>query len=311
MIIGPVNTLALDIGATKIAIALLDESLAILNRVQVSSLIERSIWPTVREVIEEFDVDRIGVASAGPIDRLNGTISPVNISQWRNFPIIHEINEIFPGKPAGLLGDGTAVALAENKLGAGVGVQNMLGVVVSTGIGGGLIIDGKAFHGETGNAALFGHHSIGFDSDIRCECGRLGCLESFARGPKMVEYAARLGWNEGEDFIALAESARQGNPMALEAIDKGSLALAAGITNVLNILDLHTVVIGGGVSFAGSIYWEPFLQHFADESKYAGYLAEVTIYPAKLRADAGIFGAALFAEEFEKSLTIDLPDVRN
>jgi glucokinase len=293
-----VKTLALDIGATKIAIALLDGSHSILDRMQISSLTSAPLWPSVREVVEQFDVDRIGVASAGPIDRKKGTISPVNISQWRNFPIINELNEIFPGKPAGLLGDGTAVALAENKLGAGLGVRNMLGVVVSTGIGGGLIIDGKAFHGETGNAALFGHHSIGFDSDIRCECGRLGCLEAFARGPKMVEYAMRLGWNEGEDFIALSESARQANPFALEAIDKGSRALAVGITNVLNTLDLQTVVIGGGVSFAGPIYWEPFLAHFNRERKYAGNLDEVTIHPAKLRADAGLIGASLFAEEF-------------
>jgi len=294
------RTLALDIGATKVAIAILDESHQILDRLEVPSNTGEVIWPSLEAAIKGFEVDLIGVASAGPIDRENGTISPVNIPQWRAFPIAENLMKLFPGRKVALLGDCTAVALAENRLGAGVRVSNMLGVVVSTGIGGGLVIDGKAFHGETGNAALFGHHSIAFDSDVKCDCGRIGCLETFARGPKMVEYARRFGWNAGQDFKALAQSAREGDPIALDAIDKGTLALAVGITNVLNILDLHTVVIGGGVSFAGPIYWEPFLQHFKAERNHAGFLDKVNVYPAKLQADAGLVGASLFAQELAR-----------
>jgi len=294
------RTLALDIGATKVAIAIIDERHQILERLEVPSNTGEVIWPSLEAAIKGFEVDLIGVASAGPIDRENGTISPVNIPQWRAFPIAENLMKLFPGRKVALLGDCTAVALAENRLGAGVRVSNMLGVVVSTGIGGGLVIDGKAFHGETGNAALFGHHSIAFDSDVKCDCGRIGCLETFARGPKMVEYARRFGWNAGQDFKALAQSAREGDPIALDAIDKGTLALAVGITNVLNILDLHTVVIGGGVSFSGPIYWEPFLQHFKAERNHAGFLDEVNVYPAKLQADAGLVGASLFAQELAR-----------
>ena len=291
------KTLALDIGATKIAVAVLDKDQNIQERLQLPSNMPSNIWQELEPIITAFEVDQIGIASAGPINLVKGSISPVNIPQWRDFPIVRLVKEIFPDKPVGLLGDGTAVALAENKLGAGIGVSNMLGVVVSTGIGGGLVLDGKAFHGETGNAALFGHHAIGFNSGTKCDCGRIGCLETFARGPKMVEYAINQGWTDGADFIALAQSARNGNPIALDAIDKGSLALAVGIANVLNILDIHTVVIGGGVSFAGPIYWEPFLKHFEDERSHAGYLNEVSVYPAKLQADAGLIGASLFARE--------------
>ena len=179
------KTLALDIGATKIAIAELNENHEVQWRKQVPSNISSPIWPQLREALTGLEVNRIGVASAGPIDRGRGAISPVNIPQWRDFPIVAELNALYPAAPVGLLGDCTAVALAENKLGAGVGVSNMLGVVVSTGIGGGLVINGEAFHGETGNAALFGHHSIGFESDVTCDCGRIGCLETFARGPKI------------------------------------------------------------------------------------------------------------------------------
>jgi len=292
-----VNTLALDIGATKIAVAELDQDHSILRQVQIPSNIESPIWPELRRTLEDFRASRIGVASAGPIDRSKGTISPVNIKQWRDFPIVAELNSLFPNAPVGLLGDCTAVALAENKLGAGIGVSNILGVVVSTGIGGGLVINGEAFHGDTGNAALFGHHSIGFDSDVTCDCGRTGCLEAFARGPKMVEHAKSLGWNSGEDFIDLAQSARNGDAIAISAIDRGAHALAVGITNVLNVMDLHTVVIGGGVSFAGPIYWEPFLKHFEIERTYAGFLDHVDVYPAKLQADAGLIGASLFTQE--------------
>ena len=289
--------LALDIGATKIALAQLDEGHAIQERRQIPSNIDSDLWQDLADILQEFEADRIGIESAGPINVRTGTISPVNIPQWRNFPIVQELSGLFPNAPIGLLGDGTAVAFAENRMGAGMGSQNMLGVVVSTGIGGGLVMGGKALHGETGNAALFGHHSIGFNSGTRCDCGRIGCLETFARGPKMVEYARSLGWNSGSDFIALAQSAREGDPHALSAIDRGSLALAVGITNVLNILDIHTVVIGGGVSFAGPIYWDPFLRHFAEERHHAGFLDEVNVYPAKLQADAGLIGASLFAKE--------------
>ena len=294
------KTLALDIGATKIAIAELNENHEVQWRKQVSSNISDPIWPELKDSLSGLEVDLIGIASAGPIDRSLGTISPVNIPQWREFPIVSELNQLFPSAPVGLLGDCTAVALAENKLGAGVGVSNMLGVVVSTGIGGGLVINGEAFHGETGNAALFGHHSIGFESHIICDCGRTGCLETFARGPKMVEYAKSLGWSAGEDFIALAQSARAGDEKAVAAIDRGSRALAVGITNVLNVMDLHTVVIGGGVSFAGAIYWEPFMRHFEIEKSHAGFLNHVDVFPAKLQAEAGLIGASLFAQEIAR-----------
>ncbi len=252
--------------------------------------------------LKKFKADRIGIASAGPINLRDRTISPVNIPQWRSFPIVQLIGDIFPKIPIGLLGDGTAVALAENRLGAGVGSSNMLGVVVSTGIGGGLVLNGKAFHGDSGNAALFGHHSINFLDDKSlaniCDCGRVGCLENFARGPKMVEYAQKLGWRGEPDFISLAQSAREGDASALKAIDRGAHALAVGITNVLNITDVHTVVIGGGVSFAGAIYWEPFLKHFAAEKAHAGFLDEVAVLPALLKQDAGLIGASLFAAEY-------------
>ena len=111
------ETLALDIGATKIAIALLDENHAILEKTQIPSNPLPNIWQELAPILAAYSPDRIGIASAGPINLRQGTISPVNIPQWRDFPIVKLIEDIFPNKRVGLLGDGTAVALAENKLG--------------------------------------------------------------------------------------------------------------------------------------------------------------------------------------------------
>lgn len=120
--------LALDVGATKIAVSQLDESHAVQERRQIPSNVGANIWPDLASVLQEFEADRIGIASAGPINVRTGRISPINIHQWRDFPIVRELNELFPNVPIGLLGDGTAVALAENKIGAGVGSENMLGL---------------------------------------------------------------------------------------------------------------------------------------------------------------------------------------
>mgnify|MGYP003351605765 FL=1 len=186
-----------------------------------------------------------------------------------------------------------ALAHAEYRLGAGQDANNMLGMVVSTGIGGGLILGGKLFTGVTGNASYFGHHTISFEGK-QCTCGRIGCVETYASGPKMVEHAISIGWqSEKHDFRKLAEDARAGDKFAIQSIDRGTLALANAIVNVLGILDINTVVIGGGVSQAGDIYWNPLRKHVLHEAKFAGFLEEIDLRPAKLDRDAGLLGAAL------------------
>jgi len=300
------NTLAIDIGATKIALALCDGSFNLTHRKQISSQHEPtvesdpndSLWESLkRELISYTDqpINHIGVASAGPIDCVTGTVSPVNITQWRDFPLIERISQIFPDIPISMLGDCSALALAEHTIGAAKDHKNVLGVVVSTGIGGGLVINGKVHLGRSGNAAMIGHHSIAFTSDRICVCGRTGCLEEFTRGPKMVEAAKKEGWIGGDDFQSLATSARAGDQIALAAIDAGIAALAVGITNALMIADVNTVVIGGGVSFAGDIFWSPLRKHLKREAALAGYLDELNILAANLGADAGLLGAAIHA----------------
>jgi glucokinase len=192
-----------------------------------------------------------------------------------------------------LHGDGMAVADAEHQLGAGRGSENMLGMVVSTGVGGGLVLNNKLIAGESGNVSFFGHHSINH-TGIQCTCGRTGCVEVYASGPNMVKRALERGWSSGEnDFISLAESARAGDEIAISVIDAGAHALAVGIINVCVINDVELVVIGGGVSQAGDIYWNPLLRHLAEEASHISFLAHLQFKKAELLRDSGLLGAAL------------------
>jgi glucokinase len=190
-------------------------------------------------------------------------------------------------------GDAQALAHAEHEIGAGRGFENMLGMVVSTGIGGGLILDGKVFSGETGNSCYIGHHSINFEGRM-CACGRKGCVEAYASGPQMVAIAHENGWAPDLDsFIDLAQSAREGNAIANDAIWQGTRALAIGIVNFVGTLDINHVVIGGGVAQAGEIFWGPLQQHIETESKAIGFLKNIQLQKAELERDAGVLGAAL------------------
>jgi len=147
----PKVTLAIDIGATKIAIAAVDENLAILHRSNfliagVENLnveFARAIQKFVND--DQWSVSAIGIASAGPINRSTGVISPVNIPQWHEFNVVEFVQELTPAVPVSFIQDAVAVAIAEKEIGAGRQFENMLGMVVSTGVGGGLILSGKIF----------------------------------------------------------------------------------------------------------------------------------------------------------------------
>lgn len=293
--------LGVDVGGTKIAIALVDAELGVSERIDVPSYATDGfeLWGRIADAAKEIlnradrDVVGIGIGSAGPIYPSSGTVSPVNIPVWRDFPLVKCFRDVFDVERVALHGDAMALAHAEHKIGAGVGSSNMLGIVVSTGIGGGLILDDKLFEGETGNTSYFGHSSIAFQGKL-CACGRTGCVEAYASGPNMVALAKELGWQGISDsFIDVAAAARTGDPSALQAIESGSKALAVGLVNFVGSLDIGHIVIGGGVAQAGEIYWNPLMKHIRAESEYYGFLRDLKVSPAKLTTDAGLIGAAL------------------
>lgn len=293
--------LGIDVGATKVALATITEDYQVHQKQEVSTHAAsgQELWQNIESVATSFireesgNLVGIGIGSAGPLDIKAGTLSPVNIPIWRKFPIIDLAKKIAPGVSIVLHGDALALAHAEFKLGAGQGLTNMLGMVVSTGIGGGLILNGQVFPGESGNSCFIGHHSINFNGRD-CVCGRKGCLEAYASGPQMVAIARENGWVcESYDFVELANAARSGNEIAINAISQGTYALAVGIVNFVGTLDINHVVIGGGVAESGDIFWEPLQAHIRNESKAIGFLEKIELKRAKLDRDAGVLGAAL------------------
>ena len=132
----------------------------------------------------------------------------------------------------------------------------MIGLVLSTGVGGGAVIDNKLFTGVTGNSVHLGHISVNAWGP-RCVCGGHGCTEMYARGPALVAAAKEQGWTGGDDARALTADARAGDEIALRVIDHGMRALAAGIATTATELDVAVVVLGGGVSKAGEVIFEP------------------------------------------------------
>jgi glucokinase len=184
------------------------------------------------------------------------------------------------------------MALGERWRGAGRGADFLLGMVVSTGIGGGLVLDGAPLPGRTGNAGHVGHLVVEPDGHP-CTCGGRGCVETVAAGPHLVRWARANGWDAPPDADArmLAEDAMRGVDVARRAYRRGATAVAMMIAGVAATCDLDLVVVGGGVAKAGALLFDPL--HDALRT-YAGltFLRDLRVVPAELGGDAGLVGAA-------------------
>lgn len=299
--------LALDIGGTKVAAAVVNAAGEITHQLRTPTLsgvdgeaIYQPVADTVGKIISEAGLHgplRVGIGSAGPIDTPGGWISPVNIAGWREFPIVERVTETVRtatgNEPSvGLAGDGHCMALGEHWLGAGKDLDSMVGMVLSTGVGAGAVIDNRLYPGLTGNAVLLGHISVNAYGP-RCVCGGHGCVEMYARGPAMVQAAQEAGWTGGDDAEALTADARAGDPIAVDVIDHGMRALAAGIAATATLLDVSDFVLGGGVSKAGAVIFDPLRKHLADFAVLS-YVEDLQVRPAELD-NAGILGAAALA----------------
>ena len=260
-------TLALDIGGTKIAVGLTDPAGELVHKAIEPTPKDHEaehVWSLVDAMIADATkaakgaIRAVGIGSAGPIDANAGTVSPVNIASWRGFPLRDRIAAAMPGVPVRLAGDGICMALAEHWRGAGRGANFLLGMVVSTGVGGGLVLDGVPYHGRTGNAGHVGHVVVEPDGQL-CPCGGRGCVETVASGPWMTRWALANGWAAppGADAATLAEAADAGDPVARQAFHRGATALAAMIASVGAVCDLDLVVIGGGVANSGRTLFDP------------------------------------------------------
>ncbi len=231
----------------------------------------------------------VGISSAGPIHLPDGTISPINIPAWRGFPVRDRVSDAVPGVPVRLGGDGVCMALGEHWRGAGRGVGFMLGMVVSTGIGGGLVLGGAPYNGRTGNAGHVGHVIVD-PQGPPCSCGARGCVEAIASGPHLAAWAQEQGW-AGADAKELAEAAAAGDDIARRAFQRGASAIAAMIASVGATCDLDLVVVGGGVAKAGPVLFDPLTAALRTYARL-DFIADLRVVPAALGGDAGLVGAA-------------------
>ncbi|WP_039946535.1 ROK family protein, partial [Streptomyces sp. NRRL S-118] len=201
-------TAALDIGGTKIAGALVDGDGVIIVRAQRPTPAREdgeTVMRAVEAVLAELAasplwgrVSAVGIGSAGPVDASAGTVSPVNVPGWRGFPLVERVRQATGGLPVTLVGDGVAMTAAEHWQGAARGYADALCLVVSTGVGGGLVLGGRLHTGPTGNAGHIGHISVELDGDP-CPCGSRGCVERIASGPNIARRALGNGWRPGPD----------------------------------------------------------------------------------------------------------------
>lgn len=298
--------LALDIGGTKIAAGLVDPAGTLLRSVTrptPGGTDGERVWRVLADLIGEVlntapTVGAVGIGSAGPVDTLAGTVSPVNIAGWRGFPLRDRVAAALPGVPVQLGGDGVCMALGEHRHGAGRGARSMLGMVVSTGVGGGLVLDGAPYQGRAGNAGHVGHVVVDHLHGPVCRCGGRGCVEAIASGPALVRWALANGWvppgPASADAKALAGAAAAGDPVAVRSFHRGATALAAMIASVAAVCDLDLVVIGGGVAKAGGLLFDPLRAALSDYARL-DFLAGLQVLPAELGGDAGLVGAAVLA----------------
>jgi glucokinase len=305
--------LAVDIGGTKLAAGLVEPAGRVTTWSQVptpAGIDAEQLWRTLEALLTKV-MDSAGVSAdelagcgcgcGGPMEWPSGVVSPLNIPAWRAFPLRSRLAERLPGIPVRVHNDAICLVAGEHWRGAGRGRDNVLGMVVSTGVGGGLVLDGRLIAGASGNAGHIGHVVVDPDTGPVCACGGRGCLEAIARGPGLVAWAQTEGWRpEQTDATAkeLADDGALGHPVAVAAMRRAGRALGIAIASAAALCDLEVVSVGGGLSQAGPLLFDPLEEALRAHARLP-FTKDVTVVPAALGQSAGLVGAAalLFAAD--------------
>ncbi|MDL4772288.1 MULTISPECIES: ROK family protein [Thermomonosporaceae] len=305
--------LAVDIGGTKMAAAVVEPGgrIAEYDRIATPAdpaLDAEGLWRTLEALLDKVGAAAgrprfagVGVGCGGPMTWPAGEVSPLNIPAWRGFPLRERLRERHPGLPVRVHNDAVCVAVGEHWLGAGQGMENVLGMVVSTGVGGGLILDGVLIDGARGNAGHIGHVIVDPEGPP-CKCGGRGCLEAVARGPGLVAWAQEEGWRTGRDDVTgvdLAADARRGHPVAVAALRRAGRALGIAIASATHLCDLQVVAIGGGLSQAGALLFDPLEEALRTYARME-YARQVMVVPTALGQTSGLIGAAALIFESDR-----------
>jgi glucokinase len=311
--------MAVDVGGTKIMTAIFSadgKMLAknicpTLAREGVNAVIER-IYSSIEGLLSQNKIDAaqpggIGIACAGGIDSGRGVVvtpSP-HMPGWADIPLANIIHKRF-GIPTFVVNDASAAALGEHRFGAGKGINNLILLTLGTGIGGGIIIDGRLYLGAVGAAGEFGHMTVDADGLV-CGCGNKGCLEMLASGTALAGDAVRRIRQGGESALSVmaggkieqitsemvGKAARNGDALAREVISRAAFYLGVGMVNIVNIFNPEMIILGGGMAGLGDLLIEPGKKLVAERA-FPVASRMVSIVMAGLGNEAGVYGAAAF-----------------
>ncbi|HZT08023.1 MAG TPA: ROK family protein [Chloroflexota bacterium] len=307
--------IAIDLGGTQFRVAALTSVGQILVReacatpatAEPDELIHdlADVVQVVRSQAGKHRVVGLGVAAPGPLDPVAGVVFRApNLPRWSNVPLAARLAER-TGLSVHLGNDANLAGLAEARLGAGKGEANLVYLTVSTGVGSGIVVDGRLLLGARGAAAEAGHMAVSMGGPL-CSCGNRGCLEAYASGSGMVR-RARDAIAAGrpsqlqehvDDLHAtiIAQAAEEGDELAQELIHDAGRALGFGVRNLLHLFNPSVVAIGGGVSRIGRRLWDPMFE-VVNADTLTMYREGLRIVPAELGDDSGLVGAALLAHE--------------
>lgn len=312
-------TVGIDVGGTKVAGGLLTSKGRLVKSVLVPTRAEDGVeisFKQVQRVIERLigaaggkeNVRGIGLCSPGALDRRTGlVINAPNLPGWEELHLARELEKIFD-LPARVENDANTAGLAEALYGAGVGFRDVFYVTISTGIGTGIIIDGKIYHGSQGVAGEGGHVSIDFRSPYRCSCGTLGCIEVLASGPAIAR-RARIKLEQEHTAPSLlrtltrgkleritpemiAKAAGAGDSIARFVLDETGFYLGVWLGGMISLLDPGAIVIGGGVARIGKPLFAKMREALLEYTLNPKMAEKIPLVPAKLRDHVGVYGAA-------------------
>jgi glucokinase len=314
----PRYVLGLDIGGTKLAAGVVDRAGHALSfLVQPTGngrdpgTILGELFALGRRAVADSGVDwgltdAVGIGCGGPLDAERGVLlAPPHLAGWRDIPVA-EIAERELGRPAFIENDATAAAAAEHRYGAGAGARNLVYLTISTGVGGGVVINDQLYRGAMGNGGELGHVTIDWNGRPCRSCGRRGCLEAYVSGTSIAERAAAAMPADsslaGKDNLTAADvtaAARGGDRFASRIWGETLEALACGLTSIVNLFEPEVVVLGGGVTRAGAQLLLPVRELVTRQAMAPAGRAQIVI--SGLGDRVGVVGAASFV--YERSRT--------
>lgn len=306
-------TIGIDIGGTKVLGGVVDSSGKIIDSARRPTPLSggKELVATIIDLINEFkgkhQIAGIGISVAALISKDQGTIvGAPNIANLSKLNFVSEIKKVF-SLPVIAENDANAAMWAEYKFGNAKGLNPVMFFIIGTGMGGGLVIDGKLFRGANGIGAEFGHMIVQ-PNGVKCGCGAYGCIEQYASGSALMRYAkAAISENPaaGAELLelcgvdienltgsALTQAAKKGNEMALAAFHKQADWLGSACASYTLLLDPQAIVVGGGVIEAGELFLTPVRSAMEKYMPFAGTHLLPKIIAAKFGNDAGLIGAA-------------------